>query len=153
MKGRGGRIGLNRRAIVSVLAAMTLMSCIQATDEVVVSDAVYRPPLGAGVVGVAYLTIESPTADRIVGVSSPAARAVEIHSTVFEGAMASMHPQQTLELPPNTPVELSAGGRHLMVIEPQSVVSMDTFPITLQLESGRTLNIQCAIDRPATSGS
>lgn len=144
---------LCRRGAVAMLLGMLLTACSGQTDTVVVSNAMYRPPLGSGVVGVAYLTIESRTADRIVGVSSSAAKMVEIHSTVFEGSMASMQPLATLDLPANTPVELSAGGRHLMVIEPQPVVSMETFPITIQLESGRILNIDCAIDRlTKTSG-
>lgn len=138
---------LCRRGAVALLLSMPLVACSGQTETVVVSNAVYRPPLGSGSVGVAYLTIESRTADRIVGVSSSAAKLVEIHSTVFEGSMASMQPLNILDLPANTPVELSAGGRHLMVIEPQPVVRMDTFPITIQLESGRILNIDCAIDR------
>lgn len=141
------------RALALTLCALFLAGCTPADDGVTVTDAIYQPPLGAGTVGVAYMTIESAAADRVVGVSSPAARAVEIHSTVFDGAMASMQLSDTLELPANTPVPFTPGGRHLMVIDPQPIENIDSFPITIRLESGRSIDIDCAIPPSPSIGS
>lgn len=129
------------------LVATVLAACGGEGDAVHVTNATYRAPLGSGSVGVGYMTIESRATDQIVAVASPAARSVEIHSTVFNGATASMRPTPTLDLPANTPVKLAAGGVHLMVIEPQRIESGATFPVTLQLASGRTLNVELAVDQ------
>ena len=141
-----------RWAFVLMLSALFSAACSSADDAVKVTDATYRPPLGNGTVGVAYMTIESGVADRVVEVSSPAARRVEIHSTVFEGAMASMQPSANLDLPANTPVQLAPGGIHLMVIDPQPIETKGSFPVTIRLESGRTIEIDCAVTPTPTPG-
>lgn len=121
------------------------MGCQPPSDDIVVSDAIYRPPLGAGTVGAAYFTIQSPTDDRILTLSSPIAQAVELHETVVENGRAFMRPVANIELPAGDPVELRPGARHLMIIGPQVPDGAETFPIVIRLESGGTVTIECAI--------
>ncbi len=137
---------------LSALCLLLAAACGGEGEALRVTDAIYRPPLGGGVMGVAYLTIESSTADTIVAVSSPAASAVELHATVVDGASVSMRPAGEVELPAGIPVHLAPGGQHLMVIEPQSIENGDTFPVTIQLKSGRSITAECAIDRTAGAG-
>jgi periplasmic copper chaperone A len=114
-----------------------LAACDMSGGDLRVENAVYRAPLGASDVGVAYFTIRSPKADRIVAVSSVGAEAVEMHGTVMEDNMASMQRLETVDLPAGKDVVFAQGGKHLMVFSPKAVAPGKSFPITIQLESGR----------------
>lgn len=142
-------LGARRRAIavrvwLSAVLATLVIACAP-SPELEIRDAAYRPPLGAGTVGAAYFSIESSTEDRIVAVSSELASAIEIHETIVENGRVSMRPLPEFELPAGETVSLSPGGVHLMVIGPYPLEDRATFPITIQLESGRILNAECAV--------
>jgi copper(I)-binding protein len=65
-----------------------------------------------------YFTVESNSADRLLGASTPVAASVQIHETVMDdhGAMG-MHALESLEVPADTEVVLEPGGLHLMLID------------------------------------
>lgn len=143
------KLGARRRAMaarawLSAALALLVAACAP-SPELEIRDAAYRPPLGAGTVGAAYFSIESSIEDRIVAVSSELASAVEIHETIVENGRASMRPLPTFELPAGEAVELAPGGVHLMVIGPYPLEGRTTFPITIQLESGRLLQTECTL--------
>lgn len=133
--------------MTKLLAALTLALALAGcsggqTVGLTVEDALYRAPLAAGAPGVAYFSITSNVADRIVAVSSPAAKAVEIHeSATGEGGMAGMKMTPSVALPAGKTVKFAPGGLHLMVIEPHPLAANATFPIQITLESGRTETI------------
>ncbi len=66
-------------------------------DSVVVSDAWARSSPAGVADGVAYMTIESPVDDQLVGVSVPAdvAAAVELHETVVGDATGAAGTEHT----------------------------------------------------------
>ena len=140
--------GVRRSAMWLAAMALLIAGCGQPDAPVTVSDPVYRPPLGAGSVGAAYLTIESASDDSVVSFSSPMAAAVEIHETVVENGRASMRPIGALELPAHTPVALEPGGMHLMIIDPQPIEVDQTFPLMIELESGVTLTVKSELSTP-----
>ncbi|MEY2758998.1 MAG: hypothetical protein RIR33_2776 [Pseudomonadota bacterium] len=109
-----------------------------------IDDARYRPPLVDGGTGVAYFSITSNIADRIVAVSSPRARAVEIHESRSDQGMAGMEQRPDIELPAGKTVKFEPGGLHLMVIAPQPLAAGATFPIQIELESGSVQTIAFA---------
>jgi periplasmic copper chaperone A len=82
-----------------------------------VEQAWARPtPPGAKVGGV-YLQIRSSgTADRLLSASSAAAAAVELHTHVMDGDVASMRALPGIDLPADAMVELKPSGLHLMLI-------------------------------------
>jgi len=114
------------------------------TVSLTVDDAHYRPPLVDGGTGVAYFAITSNIADRIVAVSSPRARAVEIHESTSDQGMAVMELRPGVDLPAGKTVKFEPGGLHLMVIAPQPLTAGATFPIQIELESGRVQTIAFA---------
>jgi copper(I)-binding protein len=137
------------RGWLAGLAALLLAAC-GGGDAIVIDAATYRAPLVAGAPGVAYFTVTSASADRIVGVSSPEAAAVEMHATGGADGMAAMHMVDTVELPAGEAVVFGPGGLHLMVIDPKTLPAGATFPIQITLESGRVETISF---RGADSGS
>ena len=131
------------------LTLFALAACGQ-TVSLTVNDAQYRPPLVDGATGVAYFSITSNIADRIVGVSSPQANAVEIHESMAGGGMAGMEQVESVDLPAGKPVTFGPGGLHLMVIGPQPSQANATFPIQIQLESGRSETISFVSASPGS---
>ena len=63
------------------------------------------------------LTITSKQAATLIGVSSTACKTVELHSMTMphDGGMMKMREVETIALPAGKPVNLRAGGYHLMM--------------------------------------
>lgn len=101
----------------------------------VVSGAEVRPTFSGSHSTAAYMTVTSPKADRLLGVSCPCARSVELHQTVTENGVARMTGPAPVELPAGRPVVFALGGRHLMVMGLKAPIrSGDTAAFTLQFE-------------------
>lgn len=125
-------------ALIAMASALMLAACGGQTVSLTVDDAAYRAPLVEGGVGVAYFSITSNVADRIVAVSSPEAASVEIHASgESAGGMSSMQKLDSVELPAGQRVTFGPGGLHLMVFSPRALRANATFPIQITLESGR----------------
>jgi Copper chaperone PCu(A)C len=92
-----------RQVIVTTLAVV-VAACGGQTAAVTIENAQYRPPLVDGGSGVAYFSITSRDADRIVGVSSPLAKAVEIHESRSIGGMVGMERREVVDLAAGKPV-------------------------------------------------
>jgi len=129
------------RTLMTIALTSLAVACGGQTESLTVADASYRPPLVEGGVGVAYFSITSNTADRITGVSSPQAKAVEIHESTSSGGMARMNRLDGVDLPAGKTVTFGPGGLHLMVIAPEIAAANATFPIQITLESGRVETI------------
>lgn len=140
-----------KKLAASVLFALALGAggCSVKSESLTIADATYRPPLVDGGVGVAYFSITSSIPDKIVNVSSPDARTVEIHQSENSDGMASMHKVQTVELPAGKAVAFGPGGLHLMVFSPTPQQANATFRIQIALESGRTQTISFGAAKPA----
>lgn len=130
--------------------ALGLAACGQASPKLVVDDAQYRPPLGETGIGVAYFSVTSPVEDRIIGVSSPEADRVEVHASVMTGDQVSMQRLHEVELPAGKPVVFRPNGMHLMVFAPKALAAGATFPIQIELQSGRS---ETFLFHPALSGA
>lgn len=77
------------------------------------------PP--AARVGGGYMTIRNSGSapDRLLSVSSSAAKSVEIHNSVIEGGIAKMrHLGEGLAIPAKADTVLGPGALHLMFMEP-----------------------------------
>jgi copper(I)-binding protein len=118
--------------------AFVLAACGQGGSSLTVTDAQYRPPLGATGIGVAYFSVRSETADRIIGVSSPEAASIEMHGSVSNGVQTVMKRMESVDLPAGQTVTFGPKGMHLMVFGPKPLAEGATFPIQIELQSGRS---------------
>lgn len=135
------------RAAFALIAVISLSACQPAAD-IVVEKARYQPPYGASGVGAAYFSIRSRIKDRIVGVTSSGARAVEIHESQIEGTTTRMRRLDGVDLPAGETVRFATGGLHVMVIDPQPLGPSATFPLTITLQSGRTEELTIPAIKP-----
>ncbi len=108
------------------------------TDNIEVSGAWTRATApGQDQAGV-DLTITSKQAATLVGVSSPAAKTVELHSMKTEGGMMMMREVKVIELPAGKAVNLGESGYHLMLDGLKAPLKEgETLPLTLDIQVGK----------------
>jgi copper(I)-binding protein len=102
-----------------------------------------RPTVPKQPAGAAYLSIENTgkTSDRLVAISTPIAKSVQIHTMSMDGDVMRMREVDGVELKPASRVEMMPGhGYHLMLTGlRQPLKAGDKFPMTLTFEkAGKT---------------
>jgi copper(I)-binding protein len=132
------------RNIAGLAVAAALVACRPpqtASGEIEVRDAWARATASGQETGGAFLSIRngSDSPDRLVGGSTPAASAVEIHSMRMEGSIMRMRRQDGLDIPAGELVKLGPGGTHLMLVGLKTPLATgDTIPLTLNFaKAGR----------------
>ena len=96
------------------------------------------------------LVNNSAAADRLVAAQVDVSNVVEIHETKMEGDVMRMAPVEGgIEIPAGGQVVLKPGGYHVMLIGlKQDLNAGDTFPVTLQFQSGKTLIVEAEVRQP-----
>ena len=147
--GRGWRIlGV---AAATLLAACDLVGTSGGTIEA--NRAWGRATAPGQEVGAVYMTIrnESGENDRLVGGSTPAARAVEIHAMRMDGAIMRMRPQDGLDVPAGGTAQLEPGGTHLMLVGLKAPLRAgQTIPLTLDFANAGRKQVRVKV-RPIGS--
>jgi copper(I)-binding protein len=93
----------------------------------------------------AYITIENlgKSGDKLLSLSSPAAKEVELHTMSMQGDLMRMRPLDALALKPAQRLVMKPGdGAHIMLIGlKKQLKSGDQFPLTLQFEKSGKLEV------------
>lgn len=107
-------------------------------------EAWVRLPAVQGRPGAAYLTVEGGAQPaRIVAVDSGAAGASELHESMGQGGMTTMHRLSGIDLPARGEVRFAPGGNHVMLfgldgrLKPGSTV-----PLTVRFAEGPPVQLQ-----------
>ena len=123
------------------------------TNQLEVSNAWARATPGKAENGAAYLTIQSPTPDRLLSVSSPVAKKAELHTMSMEGMVMKMRPLADVDIPAGQPVTLKPGGQHVMLLGLDAPLREgQSFPLTLTFEKAGTRTVTVAIEKPGAAG-
>ena len=123
------------------------------TGQLEVSNAWARATPAKAENGVAYLTIRSPTADRLLSVSSPVAKKTELHTMEMSGMVMKMRPLAGLDVPAGQPVTLKPSGDHIMLMGLNGPLREgQSFPLTLTFEKAGTRDVTVAVEKPGASG-
>ncbi|MBV8338166.1 MAG: copper chaperone PCu(A)C [Alphaproteobacteria bacterium] len=139
---------------LTVAASLVIASTALAqTNQLEVANAWARATPGKAENGAAYLTIQSPTPDRLVAVSSPVAKKAELHTMSMEGMVMKMRPLAGLDIPAGQPVTLKPGGEHIMLVGLDSALREgQSFPLTLTFEKAGTRTVTVAVEKPGAAG-
>ena len=98
--------------------------------------------------GAAYLTIVSPTTDRLTAASSPVAKKVELHTMSMEGGVMKMRPLAAIDIPAGQTVTLSPGGMYIMLLGlTQPLREGQSFPLTLSFDHAGPRQVTVAIEK------
>ena len=98
----------------------------------------------------AFMQLHSPTATRLVGVSTPLTPVAEVHEMALHGDVMRMRQVSTLDLPAGKTVALQPGGYHLMLMNLSAQVKEgQTVPLTLTFEDAdgkrETVQVQAPV--------
>ncbi len=147
------------RCLLLLAAAFTLASSALAHDYVHGDIHIMKPwsrPLPAvSVNGAAYMTLmnEGSAPDRLVSVSTPAAKKAELHNHIVEGGLMKMRRVGTVEITPGEPSMLQPGGLHIMLMGlTEPLVEGNSFPLTLSFERAGSIEVKVMIFEPEGTG-
>ena len=113
-----------------------------------VNNAWARATAGKADTGVAYVAIQSPTADRLVSLSTPVAKKAELHTMSMQGMVMKMRPLSELDIPAGQPVTLKPGGEHIMLMGlSQPLRAGQTFPLTLDFEKAGSRTVTVTVEK------
>jgi copper(I)-binding protein len=140
-----------RLTMIAAVVALPLMVNYAAADAdgPRVERAWARATPGSAKTGAAYFTIESPTADRLIGLESPVAEKAELHTHTEENGVMQMHAVEGgVAIAANQSLELKPGGAmHVMLIDLNQKLKVgDRFPLTLTFEKAGRRDVSVRIE-------
>lgn len=105
-------------------------------QSVIVKDAWIRGTVqGQSATGV-FMELTGKSAVRLVGVTSPAAKIVEVHNMTMENGVMKMFPVAGVDVPAGKTVKLAPGGYHVMLMNLQKPLNAgDRVPLQLIFEA------------------
>lgn len=153
------------RGLAALVAALPLSAAAHdfRAGDVVIDHPYAVPTIPGSTNGAVYfraLRNDGRVADRLIAVTSPAARRVEIHEMRMEGDVMRMRELAALELPPGEAVPVRQGQRyHLMLLDlARPLADGDRFDVTLTFERGGERTVKAWVQqdkrrKPAGSDS
>ena len=134
------------------LIALAALACSAAyAQNVTVQNAWVRTAVPGQTATGAFMTLTAQNSTRLVGGSSPAAGATELHEMKMDGDIMRMRPVQGgLDLPAGQAVQLKPGSYHLMLMGLKAPLPpQGTVPLTLVFQDAKgvqsTLDIQAPV--------
>lgn len=132
----------------ALLIMFSLLLPFPALAAITIRDAWAPPSLVGNDVGVAYLTIESGQDDRLVSVSSPVAKVVEIHTHEKDGDVLRMRKLPSLPLTQNEHAVFEPRGLHLMLYGLNVPLKEgEHFPLTLHFTHARPATVTAVVSQ------
>jgi periplasmic copper chaperone A len=134
---------------LALAAALTAAGAALAqSSQLEVSNAWARATPAKAENGAAYVTILSPTSDRLLSASSPVAKKAELHTMEMAGMVMKMRPIAGLDIPAGQPVALKPGGEHIMLIGLQQPLHEgQSFTLTLNFEKAGARTVSVAVEK------
>jgi periplasmic copper chaperone A len=134
---------------IAFAAALTAAgTALAQSSQLEVSNAWARATPGKAENGAAYVTIVSPTPDRLLSASSPAAKKAELHTMEMAGMVMKMRPIAGLDIPAGQPVALKPSGEHIMLIGLQQPLHEgQSFTLTLNFEKAGARTVSVAVEK------
>ena len=120
-----------------------------------IESAYMRATMGSMRNSAAYMSISSTIPDRLIQVTTPEARAAELH-TVLENDQNIMRMRRVkaIEIVPGNIMRLKPGGYHIMIIDLFAPLKKGTtIPLTLVFEKAGEIKLQIPIVQPSGSMS
>jgi len=144
-----------------VLLAMTFAFTASAVADDYMQGGIHimkpwsRPLPPVSVNGAAYMTImnKGSAPDRLLSMSTPAAKMAELHDHTMEGGMMKMRPAGVIEIAPGDSATLQPGGLHVMLMGlTEALTEGKSFPLTLDFEHAGPIEIEVMVMEPGETG-
>jgi copper(I)-binding protein len=123
-----------KKHILTLIASFALATT--AFAQVTVTEPWVRATVAHQTASGAFMQLRSPSAARLVAVSSPVAASGELHQMEMSGQMMKMREVDSIELPAGQVVNLAAGGYHIMLVGlKRQLKEGETIPLSLVVET------------------
>jgi copper(I)-binding protein len=140
---------LKSHVFAALAAAVALAGCDRPPPDgsVTVSDAWVRLPAVKSRPGGAYFRMEAGSeGTRLVGVSSPSVRWIELHETETKGGRTKMKQRKEIEFPSRGELVFEPGGRHAMLFGINSKVKAgDKVPLTFSFNVAPPITVEAPV--------
>lgn len=134
-----------RRSALVILAVLVFGCGGAGGSGVDVSEARLAQPTGPN--AALYLSVSSDGGDRLVGASTAAAAAVQVHETTMDGdGTMTMTPVDGFDI--DSELVLEPGGKHLMLVDADRLEIGDTVEVTLRFEQAGDVVVQVPVVAP-----
>lgn len=140
-----------RRLAFALFLLSPIVACVQPAP-LEVKDAWARDTIGGSANAAVYMTIRSPTADRLIAASAPIAVNTDIMTMARGSGTMEMKYLDGIDIPANTPVNLNSGGLHIWLANlKQPLRAGQTFPLSLKFEKAGQRQIIVTVINPAAA--
>jgi copper(I)-binding protein len=140
---------LQRHVVAALAGAVLLAGCDRPPPDgtVRVSDVWVRLPAAKSRPGGAYFRMEAGSeGTRLLGVSSPSVRWIELHETETTGARTKMKQRKEIEFPSRGELVFEPGGRHAMLFGIDSKVKPgQRIPLTFSFNVAPPITVEAPV--------
>lgn len=139
------------RTILAAAAATFCLALPAHADGMMIEDAYARSASPTAQSGAAFMHIMNHTGqdDRLVGVASPAAELVQLHTHKEDdnGVMQMIHVEEGFALPAGETLILQRGGNHVMFMGLTAPMEQGAMvPVTLTFEKAGEIQVDVPVD-------
>jgi periplasmic copper chaperone A len=137
----------------SLLVFLFAAGALAQSGSVTLSDAWARATPGGAQTAAAYLTLQSPTGDRLTAVATPAAQKAELHTMTMDGGVMKMRQVDGIDLPPGQAVTLKPGGYHIMLTGlAEPLQEGQSVPLTLTFAKAGNREVTATVQKIGAMG-
>ncbi|HLL31106.1 MAG TPA: copper chaperone PCu(A)C [Allosphingosinicella sp.] len=147
---------LKSHVFAALAGTMLLAGCDRPPPDgtVRVSDVWVRLPAAKSRPGAAYFRMEAGSeGTRLVGISSPSVRWIELHETSMNGSNARMKQRKEIEFPSLGELVFEPGGRHAMLFGINARVKAgDRIPLTFSFNVAPPITVEAEVRAAGDEG-
>ena len=145
---------IRKTALAFALSALAFPAW---ASDIMVMDSYARSASANATTGAAFLVIgnHGATDDRLIGVTSPAAKRVELHTHQEDanGVMKMLHVKEGFELPAGGELAMQRGGDHVMFMGLNDAFEQgEMIPLKLEFEKAGVIEIEVPVDLERKAG-
>ena len=135
----------------ALVLALPLASC-ERTGEIRVADVWARDTVGRTASAAVFMTITSPSADRLIGASAPVAGETDLMTMKTGNSEMAMDYVDAIDIPAGKPVSLDPTGLHVWLADlKQPLRAGETFPLVLTFQKAGERKVQVSVIAPAAA--
>lgn len=140
-----------RRSAFALFLSLPIAACTQPAP-LEVKDVWARETVANAANAAVYMTIASPTPDRLIAASAPVAKKTDLMTMEGGSGAMGMKYLEAIDIPANQPVSLNAGGLHIWLAGlNQPLAAGQTFPLTLKFEKAGERQVVVSIRKAAAA--
>ena len=135
------------KKILTTLVVL-LVACSSSAPSFSVTKQWARTSPMDSMMGAAYFTVTSPTADTLTGVKvDPSVAAMaQMHETVMDNGAMKMQEVASVDLPAGSAVEFKPGGYHIMLMQLAAPLKVgSTITLTLELKKAGAITVSVPV--------